>query len=156
MGRDRGYGSGKPRSAANSASRRDRAASAGLRKQAQQRQAAKPFAKAKAKAVADGSYGKIQELGISSGLKALYTLGRMAPKYMGKSIVEVAAAANRVRAYNEGVYARETYSRAAKLSKMKGPKVKESTEQILKWADARKLKAQDLRNQSRSLLDRGR
>jgi hypothetical protein len=103
MGRDSGYGSGKPRSAANSANRRDKAASAGLRKQAQQRQAAKPFAKAKAKAVADGSYGKIQELGVSGGLKSL--AGRMLPKFTGQDVSTTASAAMRLKAYQQGQFA---------------------------------------------------
>ena len=64
MGVDKSYGSGKPRSSANSASRRTQAAKANSRKITQQKQAAKPFAKAIAKAVADGSYGKIQEIGV--------------------------------------------------------------------------------------------
>ena len=103
MGVDKGYGSGKPRSAANSASRRTQAAKANSRKITQQRQAAKPFAKAVAKAVADGSYGKIQELGVSGGLKSL--AGRMLPKFTGQDVATTASAAMRLKAYQQGQFA---------------------------------------------------
>ena len=45
MAEDRGYGSGKPRSAANSAARREKAASANLRKKNIKKVASKPFQK---------------------------------------------------------------------------------------------------------------
>ena len=103
MGVDKSYGSGKPRSAANSANRRTQAAKANSRKITQQKQAAKPFAKAVAKAVADGSYGKIQELGVSGGLKSL--AGRMLPKFTGQDVSTTASAAMRLKAYQQGQFA---------------------------------------------------
>jgi hypothetical protein len=148
MGVDKGYGSGKPRSAANSASRRTRAASAGLRQENIRRVASRPFQKARVAAVGGPQY---LEVGISAGLKSLYALGKLAPRDIGKSIVEAAAAGNRVRAYNEGVRARSTYSSAAKLAKMTGPKAPQAAKEVREWADARKANGQALRDLSRKL-----
>lgn len=103
MGVDKGYGSGKSRSAANSAIRRTQAAKANLRKVAQQRQASKPLAKAVARAVADKSYGRVLELGVSGGLKSL--AGRMLPRFTGQDLATTASAAMRLKAYQQGQFA---------------------------------------------------
>ena len=122
MGRDSGYGSGKPRSAANSANRRDKAASAGLRKQAQQRQAAKPFAKAVAKAVADGSYGKIQELGVGGGVRSISRLLTPASKLIEQSASRIASGATarfKANQAQSSYYQGEAFRQSRELSSMR-------------------------------------
>jgi len=148
MGRDRGYGSGY-----KNTGKSDPTVGTNGKRKASGAETARIKANDKksfdARMKARGPDPTMMMGGISAGLKALYTLGRLAPKYMGKSIVEAAAAGNRVRAYNEGVRARETYARAAKIAKMTGPKAPQAAKEVLEWADARKLAAQALRDRSR-------
>jgi hypothetical protein len=109
---------------------------------------AKFYAAAKAKAGNSGN--TYMEAGISNGLKMLYQLGKLAPKFTGQSIVEGGSAAARVGAYNAGNFNRELFSRAAKIGKMTSPKAAETAVTVKKWADAAKLRAQMLREQASS------
>jgi len=100
MGVDKGYGSGKPRSSANSASRRTQAAKANSRKITQQKQASKPFAKAVAKAVADGSYGKIQEIGVLGSKGFVQAAARLGEAVVKRTMINTVRTAISGKAQN--------------------------------------------------------
>jgi hypothetical protein len=97
MAVDRGYGSGKSRSAANSAARRDKAASANLRKKNIKKVASKPFQKQ-----ALASVGKQAAAGFNIG---------------GRQYLETGVSANKLASVLKGVMgAGDKYSMAQKLA----------------------------------------
>ena len=97
MAVDKSYGSGKPRSAANSAARRDKAESANLRKKNVQKVASKPFQKQ-----ALASVGKQAAAGFNIG---------------GRQYLETGVSTNKLAKVFEGmVKAGDKYSLAQKLS----------------------------------------